>query len=608
MSERKAAEEAMGKAAVKELWTSSYQPVLPFTPQDFDIGSLMPVMLYMSRRGYRRGLGGFVKTFAPKKGVKPSVEHVTRTLLGDTEAFAGFDDPAGAVLLADLLLCHCLENKGHATGRNVQVQRVYSTHYLVSHVDLPSTLSALRSVPEMIVMTLADQKDGEFLELGAASRFPVGVLPSKNLLTDLLAEGVGIGDQTSSLTSERFEEDAEVGIDQLLTIRLAEACGGAPGRVTASQYDSRISNQHPLCEEAPRNFRGDVTAFLLGHGRSIPRQAMLPMLEAAFGLNLAALLRSTIFSVLHWGANGTLPASEQAVPLFVDCSQGVDHPLRRASEASFDQCHRELEAVPAALMAMRITGYLASKKDRRLSDRLPPSWPHAGEYLRVLGDLLHHRHARSEKLADNAFEWCEQLADALQEKEIRPELEARLRTGSKSEPVRTLAEVLTEMIGEKQQFGHFRPCLDAMLMRGTAQPLVSLRRINTNATTGRKTRDVRSAVLSNAALDFLVHRHLCELDGSGQPVDAHLSFSGFVDRLRERYGLYVDAAPPGVPVARELLLRNRRELERRLRDLGLLTGVNDAESMKKLRRRFPLAAATPSAAETEPDAEAGAAA
>jgi len=35
-----------------------------------------------------------------------------------------------------------------------------------------------------------------------------------------------------------------------------------------------------------------------------------------------------------------------------------------------------------------------------------------------------------------------------------------------------------------------------------------------------------------------------------------------------------------------LLQRNRRMLERRLRDLGLLTGVNDAERMKKLKARY----------------------
>ena len=39
-------------------------------------------------------------------------------------------------------------------------------------------------------------------------------------------------------------------------------------------------------------------------------------------------------------------------------------------------------------------------------------------------------------------------------------------------------------------------------------------------------------------------------------------------------------------VPSELLQRNRSVLERRLRDLGLLTGVNDAERMKKLKARY----------------------
>lgn len=39
-------------------------------------------------------------------------------------------------------------------------------------------------------------------------------------------------------------------------------------------------------------------------------------------------------------------------------------------------------------------------------------------------------------------------------------------------------------------------------------------------------------------------------------------------------------------VSNELLQANRAALERRLRDLGLLVGVNDAESMKRLRPRF----------------------
>ena len=51
-------------------------------------------------------------------------------------------------------------------------------------------------------------------------------------------------------------------------------------------------------------------------------------------------------------------------------------------------------------------------------------------------------------------------------------------------------------------------------------------------------------------------------------------------------------APSGLPVSRSLLQRNRDVLERRLRDLGLLVGVNDAESMKRLRPLFERAERT----------------
>jgi hypothetical protein len=65
-----------------------------------------------------------------------------------------------------------------------------------------------------------------------------------------------------------------------------------------------------------------------------------------------------------------------------------------------------------------------------------------------------------------------------------------------------------------------------------------------------------------------------------------LSFPEFLTILRERYGFYVDQSPANMEVPSELLQRNRRVLERRLRDLGLLTGVNDAERMKKLKTRY----------------------
>jgi hypothetical protein len=60
----------------------------------------------------------------------------------------------------------------------------------------------------------------------------------------------------------------------------------------------------------------------------------------------------------------------------------------------------------------------------------------------------------------------------------------------------------------------------------------------------------------------------------------------FLHVLHHRYGFCIDVSPPGMTISNDLLQANRVTLERRLRDLGLLVGVNDAEAMKRLRPRF----------------------
>jgi hypothetical protein len=85
-------------------------------------------------------------------------------------------------------------------------------------------------------------------------------------------------------------------------------------------------------------------------------------------------------------------------------------------------------------------------------------------------------------------------------------------------------------------------------------------------------------------LDYLVHLHVLPIGNKSgyRP----LPFKVFLQALRERYGFCVDQSPPGMTISNELLRLNRIVLERRLRDLGLLVGVNDAETMKQLRPRF----------------------
>jgi hypothetical protein len=129
--------------------------------------------------------------------------------------------------------------------------------------------------------------------------------------------------------------------------------------------------------------------------------------------------------------------------------------------------------------------------------------------------------------------------------------------------------------------------LDSSLMPNRPNGLAFKRRVSRSEAGARRTMDLRSIVLSNSLLDFLVHRHLRK-DGEGKTARP-LTLRKFLDILREHYGLYVDREPPGMSVPQDLLHANKQWLERRLRDLGLLVGVNDAESMKQLRARFDVA-------------------
>lgn len=142
-------------------------------------------------------------------------------------------------------------------------------------------------------------------------------------------------------------------------------------------------------------------------------------------------------------------------------------------------------------------------------------------------------------------------------------------------------------MGDSLQVKHIIDCPGSCMMTGQANGLAIERRVQFQTMrNGKKSGVMKSIVLTDTLLDFLVHRHLRKPGKGGSTKPHSLSFNEFVTILRERYGLFLDQAPPGQTISRELLQRNRRYLERRLRSLGLLMGVNDAESMKRLRARF----------------------
>lgn len=586
-------------AGFKVIWAANYPDLIPFTLQDFEIGSVLPAMMYMFRRGHRRGSGQFRTTFAPRdteviqKRIRPgtrpepSVASVARVLAADGRWFSGFDTPLGQQVLSDCLLCQCLENQRHEAGRNLPLIRAFPTHYMASWIDLPKTISYLRDVPECLIAILADQKSGEVINADMCERswFRIGSDFERNLLLRVLGKGMSLGHGPNDL-NESFDESVAVGVDQLLTVRMAQQCEAAPQRLQGGG-GSEIPNRHPVAKQASRVLNEDFRILLQAYGAGVPRQCLLPMLESCLCLGLTNLLLSSSLMMSDWEETGTLPTTASPWPLFVDASSSIDRDLRSISEDVMDDMYRRLKRLPVILMALRIAGNKA-EDDRRLSAELPPSRPDATARINFLGELLQQRHPLSERLHDDVWEKANKCLKGLRGLPDCHDAVAILENEvAIPNSVWRMAEAVSQLMGDKNQFKHLTDCLVSVLLVGEAQGLAAERRVQFKTVrNGKKTGVVRSIVLTNTMLDFLVHRHLRELGSNGATQQHSLSFTRLLTILRERYGLYVDQAPPGQLISMELLLRNRDILEERLRALGLLVGVNDAQSMKRLRPRF----------------------
>lgn len=329
---KKIVENTLGPQRTRNLWSASYSPVLPMVVQEFQMGALLPLMLYMSRFGHRRGRGCFVETFSIKfhRNTLATIADVAEGLRLRTQSnLEGFDDEVGRSVLGDLLLAWCLENSKHAEGHSAGVKRVHLTHYLASWIDLPTNAAHVRGVPDMLTALLAYQETGEWIEPGGQGRFPVNVEFAENPLLRLFARHMAIRGPRSNLVSDTFVDDeaVSIGIDELLAIRMAQACGTAPSKMRGKgETDHRIPNRRPLAWRAAGFLRDDLAIFIETYGHSLPRQTFLQVLESGIGLGLTNLVLSTTRILAEWERTGVVPevGSQSPWPLFVDASQGQD--------------------------------------------------------------------------------------------------------------------------------------------------------------------------------------------------------------------------------------------------------------------------------------------
>ena len=576
-----------------EIWSARYDKVLPISFSGFELSAVLPAVFYMFRFGQRRGKGKFLETFDPDGGSvreqrrAATVERVA-TKLTFSANFEGFDGAVEQAILGDLLLCFCLENSKHDLGRDKQVQRVAPAHYMASWIDLPESAAHLRFVPEMIAAMLADQK-GDYVKPnndGDNTWFPVGKGHEENLLLREFSHGVGRVGPVADLAGDRFDEQYEdIGIDQLLMIRLGQQLGAAPDKIRGKE-GAQISNQRPIAEKSAENFSEDIRRFVRSYAAVVPRHAFVDLLESCVATGMTAVLTSVVEILFEWSEAGDVTERQTQRPasIFVDCSNGIDAQLRGAAEQSLDDLMRRIERIPEILMMLRLLDY-AARDNKKIKKQELSTRPYAVKWLELLGDLLHERHDEASFVHRQMDNYGEKLADALNED--YPDAARVLRSElSERNPIRRLAAAVTPLMGtdaRRNTIIMVDSTLNIERPNGLAQKRKTSRGTQV-AGSERRLRDVRSLVFTDSVLDYLVHLHL--LRTGKKPGIQPLSLREFLDTIQERYGFHVDSAPPHMTISNELLQLNRVILERRLRDLGLLVGVNDAEAMKRLQPRF----------------------
>ena len=592
-SARGIVEEALSRNMVREIWTGNYDKALPFSIQEFDLSAVLPAVFFMFRYGHRRGKGEFLNTFGPREGTErlrkreTTVERIAEVLVDD-DSFIGFDKAIEHAILGDLLLCYCLDNVKNSLGRQEQVQRVAPAHYLANWVDLPYSVAHLRFVPEMIVAILSDQKSDYVQQNQSGDRtwFAVGQGFEQNLLLSAFNHGVVRRGELGSRTADKFDEESDIGLDQLLMVRLAQSLGAAPDKLRGGDGE-RISNQRPIAEEAARHFSEDIRRFVRSYAGNIPRHAFVRLLESCVSVGMTAILTSTFEILLEWEETGAIRrrSQQEPAPLFVDCSNGVDRRLRSLAEQSMDDFMRRADRFPVILMMLRLLDR-GARYNRSIKGLDIPFTPYATEWLNLLGDLFFNRR----KEAEYTLQVMESMAEELAEKltEDYPDSAQIMRAAdSQPNPVLRLAEGLASLLGPSTRRQDMVKMIDSTLLTDRPNGLASKRKTTRNVAGSRSTRDTRSLVFTDSVLEYLVHLHV--LRNGNKPGARRLSFKEFIGALHRRYGFCVDRSPPGMTVSNDLLQTNRTLLEKRLRDLGLFVGVNDAESMKRLQPRFKLA-------------------
>jgi len=550
-----------------------YDPAMRMDYQNVLLEDVLPGLFYVTRLGRRRGKGQWGERTA---------KTVAESLAQDLKRFDGFNNNEGKRVLEEWLKASVL--RLIERGGSDKVMSIRPLHFMTYRVDLPSNWVHLRSVPEFVSAILHRNPSAEPLE--STSDEPFALQSNKNIFLNTFGSGI-VNDSAffSNADQDRYDDNHELDIESLLTVRIAEQLA-TPQEVTArgGGKGGAISGFEPLCPRQARFFREDFSLFLRGYSSgSVPVRVLGDYVLCLLALNL------TTYVLCHFAASNHLYNTGEWLDdrrsldgdslwkpdIYADLTGGRVRKSRELARQSYARHHGWMLQQLRTMIGFRLLEYyLRNATDINEIRDLPT--------LRGINFL--------KTLALGRQPSCTDVYATVQAS-ARPVLTGLM----KAQPDEQWPEEIAG-IAEDPSLPPFDRVVEilAVYQEDPAKNLLkfvnscSRRNLESGLLAGRPgTSEDNYYTVGIQMLEALVQ--LLTLKPGDPPASRPLDIYEFLRLLRERYGIWIDEPPPSLEQsfeAHEAAQANFTSLKEKLRQLGFFRAVTDARRMQRLKPRY----------------------
>lgn len=532
-----------------------------------ELEDVLPGLFYLIRCRRQRGQGQF-----GKKSSLGMAQELCASGLVDNEC-----GEAGEGVLEAWLRASILRLARH--GRKADIMSVRPLHFMSYRVDLPSTWSHLRSVPEFVAAVLTHNGAKGNGEATNDKLFPLG--QSENLFYRTF--GIGMESEfPASLDKDTYDEDSELDIESLLLVRLMQLTK-PPAPITSN---GEVRSFEPLCPGRAEKFRQDFSTFLRNYSpREIPPRVLGEFVMALLSLNLTIYFVEHCLSANKLYETGVFDNDKRSAghlqwepAIFVDLTNGKNRKCRDLAKASYQRHMRIISQHLRTMVGFRIIERVLHKAN---------DIPEIAELTRQgkmdVGNTITYLEAFARARLDPGLESYRRvqahangvIADlADHDKRNKEVLDASaLETLTPFD--RLIEAVVTSDLHFPQQTLKFHGDIARAGHRVSILGRTSLKRLDTYYT------------LTSGMLEMLIQ--MVPLRPQGKPSAREMDVYEFIDMLRERYGIWIDKPPPEIDdsvEAHQAADANVLALKETLRQLGALRALTDARGMQTIIPRY----------------------